>query len=190
MHGTSRDVDERAGACREGALATQDLELPFQDVVRLIFPMVYVGRWSGLGRDLSLEEGERLVGVLANRLERVGVARPLHRPALTRRDVPDSCLPGLHDRFSSLSDNFSSVRCSALDFGLATSVRAIFSTGTTLISTQTSPRASGAAIRRAGLRGPRRARGRRHPRSRVPGRSQLPGCETRSPHLPGLLPSS
>src|SRR3712207_7080169 len=59
--------------------------------------VVDVGRRSGLRRDAYLEEHVGPVGVLAHRLERVGIPGYPDLSAFTCRDVPDSCLLGLQD---------------------------------------------------------------------------------------------
>ena len=66
VHRRPGNVDHRAGTSIDLALAKDELELAFEDVVGFILAAVQVRRWPALGRDFVLEDPHRLALVPIN----------------------------------------------------------------------------------------------------------------------------
>src|SRR5215217_6838217 len=80
------NVDNRAGTGIDLALANDELELAFEDVVGFILAAVQVRRWPAFGRDLVLEDPHALALVAINLEGQKLVSKP-HQLSLTLGNV-------------------------------------------------------------------------------------------------------
>src|SRR5215217_2842092 len=86
VHRCPGNVDHRAGTSIDLALANDELELAFEDVVGFILAAVQVRRWPAFGRDLVLEDPHRLALVPINLEGQKLVSKP-HQLSLTLGNV-------------------------------------------------------------------------------------------------------
>src|SRR5215217_5501470 len=86
VHRRPGNVDNRAGISIDLALAKDELELAFEDVVGIILGAVQVRRWPALGRDLVLEYPHALALVPINLEGQKLVSKP-HQLSLTLGNV-------------------------------------------------------------------------------------------------------
>src|SRR5215218_10047110 len=85
-HRRPGNVDHRAGTGIDLALANDELELAFEDVVGFILAAVQVRRWPAFGRDLVLEDPHALALVPINLEGQKLVSKP-HQLSLTLGNV-------------------------------------------------------------------------------------------------------
>src|SRR5215207_11727702 len=89
VHRRPGNVDHRAHTGIDLALANDELELAFEDVVGFILAAMQVRRWPAFGRDLVLEDPHRLALVPINLEGQKLVSKP-HQLSLTLGNVDRS----------------------------------------------------------------------------------------------------